>query len=119
MTFNPFGTENNEPPAPKKLWTDEVVDKAKESSLPVFAQQIAEEIGLEVDDVVDAIGAALLSLTAEECDSDEATRNALKPIVFEYAQSIGIEWETYADAIVGSLHWTKPNSKNWSMPDWR
>ena len=104
---------------PKKLWTDEVVQNAKESALPALAEPIAEHMGLDVDDVVDAIGAALLSLTAEEADRDDATRNSLKPILSDYAEAIGMKWEEVADAIVGALHWTKPDSKNWAMPDWR
>jgi hypothetical protein len=76
-------------------------------------------MGLDVDDVVDAIGASLLSLTAEEADRDEVTRDALKSILTDYAEAIGMKWEEVADAIVGSLHWTKPDPKNWAMPDWQ
>lgn len=99
---------------PEQLWTDEAVANAKKSTLPVVAQPIAEELKLDVADVVDAIEVALLSLTVDDLDNMEnAVRTALRPIVEEYAQVIGVDWMTAADAIIGSIEWTLPDPRKW------
>jgi hypothetical protein len=104
---------------PPKLWTDEAVEQAKQSALPIAAMPIADELDLPIDDVVDAIEAALLTLTIADLDRmEEATRNALRPVVEQYAVSIGVPWETAADAMIGALEWAAPNPSKWVIDAW-
>lgn len=109
----------SEPEKPPRLWTDEAVAHAKESALPIAAQPIADELDLPIEDVVDAIEAALLTLTVDDLERmEEATRRALRPVVEQYAASLGLPWETAADAMIGALEWAAPDPSKWALNPW-
>jgi len=104
----------------KGAWLQEVIARAKESALPILVSGWAtpdEDGGLDTDSIVDAIELALLAVTGEV--TEEKIRHALRPLAEMYAESIGASWEKVADAIIGTLEWTKPNSSTHILDSWR
>lgn len=100
-----------------RFWLHEAVQRAKQSALPILAEPIAEEMGVEVADIVDAIEALLLTLTGGTL-TEESMRAALRPIAEPYAQSIGADWKNVADAILGQMEWTAPDASTWTLDAW-
>lgn len=100
----------------RRFWLHEAIQRAKDSALPIFAEGLAVEMGSEVDDVVAAIEASLMTLTGNL--TEESMRSALRIIAEPYAQSIGSTWEKVADAILGTLEWSVPDPSTWTLDGW-
>ena len=102
---------------PHNAWLVEAIERAKQSALPTLAAGIAQVAGVEVDDVVDAIEAALLTAVIGT-PTTESLRSALRVVAEPYATAIDTPWETVADAILGTMEWTPPDPSTWTLDSW-
>lgn len=90
--------------APSMTWLAAALARAKRSTLPHAVGMLLDLDGdgdLDADTAIDAIEAALLTLTGELTEA--ALRNALRPVVEPYAATLDLPWETIADAILAAL----------------
>lgn len=98
-------------------WLAEATKRAKASALPIYVEPMAQEAGVEVAVMVDAIEAALMMLTGNAIN-EESMRAALRTFAEPYAQSIGADWHHVADAIIGTLEWSAPDPSSWTLDAW-
>lgn len=85
-------------------WLAAALARAKRSTLPNTLKMLLDlegEATLDVDTAIDAIEAALMTLSGTL--NEETLRNALRPVVEPYALDLELPWETIADAILAAL----------------
>lgn len=88
------------------VWLAAALARAKRSTLPNTISMLldldaGDEATLDVDTAIDAIEAALMTLSGVL--NEETLRNALRPVVEPYGLDLGLPWETIADAILAAL----------------
>lgn len=98
-------------------WFAEAIKNARASALPILVENLFVNDDLDVDTLMDAIELALLSITGNV--TEENGRDALRMLCVEYADDIGVPWTTLADAILGTLQWTKPDPSKWTLQTWK
>jgi hypothetical protein len=113
---NPFDNTDETSNAPNQ-WVIDAIKRAKESALPLFAETMAVEVGVDAVDLVDAIEAALITGAMGE-PTEEKLRNALRSVAESYALAIGARWEMVADVIIAMLEWVPPDESTWTLDSW-
>lgn len=98
-------------------WLADAIQRARQSALPILVENLFVTDDLNVDTMMDAIELALLSITGNV--TEESGREALRGLCVEYADEIGVPWQTLADAILGTLQWTKPDPSKWTLQTWK
>jgi hypothetical protein len=86
--------------------TNHILDslpKARSSAARFVLEPIAEYLDMEVDELFDAVEAAVSALTLTP--SPEGFREAVRLFAEPYAIHIDVPWVDVADMILGTLSW--------------
>ena len=82
----------------------DVIELAQSSAAQFVLQPIADNMDLTVEELIDAIQAAVSAMTLEP--TGEHLRDVMRRFAEDYALTLDMPWEDVADMILGALTWS-------------
>lgn len=99
-------------------WFTAAIRNAKDSALPLLIRSLMLEdhAAADIDEsVANAVAVVELCLLAVTEVTAENLQRALRMFAEPFGVTIGVAWETIADAILGTLEWSVPDPKKWAL----